>query len=92
MRLQPFSGPSRTISSERSLIGKPSFLGKLLAEKKKLDMTLEEIIDVDRDLEIYTNNQITLFYPQVLYKTPVISFNSQLPFRKHKIKDSKPSI
>ena len=45
---------------------------------KKLELTLEEIIDVDRDLEIYTNHQITLLNPQVLYKTPVISFGSQL--------------
>ena len=67
MSLQPFSGPSRTITSERSLIKKPSFLGKLLAKTKKLEMTLEEIIDVDRDLEIYTNHQITLLNPQVLY-------------------------
>ena len=41
-------------------------------------MTLEEIIDVDRDLEIYTNHQITLLNPQILYKTPIISFSSQL--------------
>ena len=78
MSLQPFSGTSKTITTERSLINKPSFLGKLLARKKKLNATLEEIIDVDRDLEIYTNHQITLLSPQILYKTPVISFNSQL--------------
>ena len=78
MSLQPFSGSSRTVTTERSLIGKPSFLGKCLAGKKKLDTTLEEIIDVDRDLEIYTNHQITLLHPQILYKTPIISFNSQL--------------
>ena len=39
-------------------------------------MTLEEIIDVDRDLEIYTKHQITLLNPQILYKTPIINFNS----------------
>ena len=78
MSLQPFSGSSRTITSERSLIGKLSFFGKLLAKKKKLEMTLEEIIDVDCDLEIYTNHQITLLNPQVLYKTPAISFSPQL--------------
>ena len=41
-------------------------------------MTLEEIIDVDRYLEIYTKHQITLLNPQILYKTPIINFNSQL--------------
>ena len=78
MSLQPFSGNSRTVTTERSLINKPSFLGKLLARKKKLETILEEIIDVDRALEIYTNHQITLLNPQVLYKTPIINFNSQL--------------
>ena len=56
MSLQPFSCHSRTITTERSLIGKPSFFGRLLARRKKLEMTLEEIIDIDRDLEIYTNH------------------------------------
>ena len=78
MSLQPFSGTSRTITTKRSFINKPSFLSKLLARKKKLDTTLEEIIDVERDLEIYTNYQITLLNAQVLYKTPVISFKSLL--------------
>ena len=78
MSLQAFTGSSKTITSERSLIEKPSFLGRFLARKKKLDITLEELIDVDRDLEIYTNHQITLLNPQILYKTPAISFNTQL--------------
>ena len=51
MSLQPFGGHSRTITTERGLIEKPSFLGRLLARKKKLEMTLEEIVDVNRDLE-----------------------------------------
>ena len=63
MSLQPFSGYSRTITTERSPIGKPSILGRLLARKEKLEMTLEELIDIDRDLEIYTNHQITLLNP-----------------------------
>ena len=78
MSIQSFSGPSRTITIERSLMGRSSLLGKLLARKKKLETTLEEVIDVERDLEIYTNHQISLLNPQVLYKTPIISFNTQL--------------
>ena len=49
-----------------------------MARKKKLDTTLKDIIDVDRDLAIYTNHQITSLNPQILYKTPIISFNSHL--------------
>ena len=78
MSLQSFGGRSRTITTERSIIGKSTFLGKLLAWKKRLETSLEEVIDVDHDLKIYTNHQITLLNPQVLYKTPAISFNIQL--------------
>ena len=49
MSLQPFNGPSRIITTERSIIGKSSLLGKLLARKKKLETTLEEVIDIERD-------------------------------------------
>ena len=69
MNVQPFSGPSRTITTERSFIGRPSFLGRLLARIKKLDNILEELTDVNKDLEICTNHQICLLSPQVLYKT-----------------------
>ena len=78
MSLQSFSGTGRIVTTERSLIGKPLFLERLLARKKTLETSLEEIIDVDCDLRIYTNHQITLLNPQVLYKTPIINFNSQL--------------
>ena len=57
MNIQPFSGPSRTITTERSSIGRPSFLGRLLSKKRKLENTLEEVIDVNRDLEVYTNHK-----------------------------------
>ena len=63
MNIQPFSGPSIAITTEKSSIGRPSFLGRLLSRKKKLDNTLEEVIDVNRDLEVYTNDQISLLNP-----------------------------
>ena len=78
MNIQPFSGPSRTITTERSSIGRLSFLGRLLSRKKKQENTLEEVIDVNRDLEVYTNHQINLLNPQILYKTNTLSFHTQL--------------
>ena len=60
MSLQPFSGPSRTITIERSLIGKLSFLRRLLTRKKKLEMTLGEIIDVDRDSTFLVPNYLSM--------------------------------
>ena len=78
MNIQPFSRPSRTITTEKSSIGRPSFSERLLASKKKLENTLEEVIDVNRDLDVYTNHQISLLNPQVLYKTNMLSFHTQL--------------
>ena len=81
MNIQAFSGPSRTLtgtSTEHSNIERPSYLGKWLTRKKKLNNTLEEIINIDKDLEVYTNHQLSLSNPQVLYKTNVLNFNTQL--------------
>ena len=77
MNIQPFTGPSRTIMIETSLIGKPSFLERLLVRKKQLNNTLEEIIDIDKNLQIYTYHQINLLNPQVLYKTNMLNFSTQ---------------
>ena len=60
MSLQPFTGHSRTITTKRSFIGSPSFLGRLLARKKKLEMTLGEIIDVDRDSTFLVPNYLSM--------------------------------
>ena len=81
MNLQAFSGPNRTltgITQEKSNIEKPSFLGKFLTKKNKLKNTLEDIIDIDKDLEVYTNNQLNLLNPRVLYKINTLNFNTQL--------------
>ena len=78
MSLQPFSESSTIITTEKSLIGKVSFPRKLLAKKKNLENILEEIVDVEKDLEIYTNHYISLLNPQVSYKTLMLSFNTQL--------------
>ena len=77
MNLQAFSGPNRTltgVTQERSDIEKPSFLGKLLTRKNKLKNTLQDIIDVEKDLEVYTNHQLN----QILYKINALHFNIQL--------------
>ena len=78
MNIQPFSGLSRTITTERSSIGRPFVLRRLLAWNMKLESILEEVIDVNRDLDVYTNHQISLLNPQVLYKTNMLSFHTQL--------------
>ena len=73
--------PTRTltgITNVNSNIEKPSFLGRLLTRKNKLKNTLKEIVDVDKDLEVYTNHQINLLNPQILYRTNSLNFNTQL--------------
>ena len=71
--------PSRTltgITNENSNIQKPCFLGRLLPRKNKLTNTLKEIVDVDKDLELYTNHQINLLNPQILYRSNSLNFNT----------------
>ena len=81
MNIQAFSAPSKTltgVTQERNNIEKPSLLGKLLSRKNKLKSTLEEIIDVEEDLEVDTNNQLNLLNPRILYKTNTLNFSIQL--------------
>lgn len=85
MNIIPFSGnsvtlasTSRNITKEDSSISKPSFLSRILKNKSKLNVTLEEVVDVEKDLEIYHNHHIELLNPKILYKTGNLSFNSQL--------------
>ena len=78
MSIRAFSGTSRTLTGiiiENSNLSNPSLLGKLIATKNKLNNTLEEVIDVDKDLKIYTNHQLN---SQILYKTNGLNFNTQL--------------
>ena len=51
------------ITNENSNIEKPCLLGRLLTRKNKLRNTLKEIVDVDKDVEIYTNHQINFLNP-----------------------------
>lgn len=85
MNITLFSGTSRTLAStsrniikEDSYIDKPSFLDRTLKNKNRLSITLEEVIDVEKDLKIYHNHQIELLNPKVLYKTGNLSFNTQV--------------
>ena len=63
MNLQAFSGTLTGITNENSNIEKPCFLVRLLTRKNKLRNTLKEIVDVDKEVEIYTNHQINLLNP-----------------------------
>ena len=61
-----FSGTSRTLTEitiENSNLRNLSILGRLITRNNKLNNILEEVIGVDRDLEIYTNHQLNLLNP-----------------------------
>lgn len=65
---RPFTGTSRTISKENSRIGEKNFMDKLVGRKSCSDITtLEEIVDIDKDLEVYNNQEINLLNPRILY-------------------------
>ena len=85
MNTRPFSknnrtliGTSRMITREENSLSSPCFLGKLTIGKNRLNITLEEVIDVDKDLELYCSHQLNLLNPQILYKTNALNFNTQL--------------
>ena len=73
MNIRPFRGNSRTltgtsrmITREDNNLGSLSLLGKLVTRKNRLNNTLEEVIDIDRDLELYCSHQLNLLNPQTL--------------------------
>ena len=85
MHLRPCSGnsitltgTSRFITREDSNQSHPSCLGKLITGGNKLNNTLEEVIDVEKDLELYSSHQLNLLNPQILYQTNALNFNTQL--------------
>ena len=85
MNIRPFSENSRTltvasrpITREDNNLSSPSFLGKLITKRNKLNNTLEEVIDIDKDLEFYSNHQLNILNLQILYKTNALNFNTQL--------------
>lgn len=67
MSLRPFSETSKTTTEESSRTAERNFLDKLVGRKSCSDITtLEEIVDIDRDLEIYNNQEINLLNPKTL--------------------------
>ena len=59
---------SRSITKVENNLSSLSFLGRLLTKKNKLNNALEAIVDIDRDLEIYSNHQLTLLNPKSYIK------------------------
>lgn len=43
---------SRNITSENSSTGKPSFLSKIMHNKNMTNLTLEEVVDIDKDIQV----------------------------------------
>ena len=59
---------SRSITKVENNLSSLSFLGRLLSKENKLNNALEAIVDIDRDLEIYSNHQLTLLNPKSYIK------------------------
>ncbi|KAK8957539.1 hypothetical protein KSP39_PZI001120 [Platanthera zijinensis] len=78
MSSQAIATTSRTVTSENSQVGTPSLLGQLLRHKPKKETVLEEVLDVEQDLVLYNNHQISLLNPKVLYHVGRFNFNTQL--------------
>jgi hypothetical protein len=44
--------------------------------RDRYDLQSDEVIDIDRDVEIFSNNQLSLLNPRVLYKTGQWTFRT----------------
>jgi len=56
-----------------------NMLARILTRKRQDDnQKLDEIIDIDKDIQIFQQNQLRLLNPKILYNTGYFSNNSQL--------------
>lgn len=77
MRRRSFSGPSRTLNKTTRV--ESSLLDRIRNNTNRNTQThLEEIVDLDRDLEIYRNNDIILLNPWQLYQVGFLRSNTRL--------------
>ena len=69
MRRNSFTGPIRTLS-ETTEIG--NNLLSIINNRQKRNIHLEEEIDVNKDLEIYKNQELNLLSPKKLYHVGIL--------------------
>jgi len=55
-----------------------NMLARLMKSSRPSSHQLDEIIDVDRDIEIFKQNKLKLLNPQVLYNTGLFSSTTHL--------------
>ena len=70
MRRHSFSGPSRTLIENTEV--ETNILNRLISRRNNNTIHLEEEIYINRDLEIYRNNEINLLNPRRLYNVGIL--------------------
>lgn len=79
---QSFSGPSRTLiestSKGKSKDEISSILSKFKSKKEKQVVQLDEEVELDKNLELYNNNQLDVLIPRILYQTWITNINTTL--------------
>lgn len=82
MNTESFTRSSRILGGRR-LISSSSWLDNLRSNNIQ-GQILEEVIDVDRKLELFSNEQLSVLNPRRLYGQGLLSFSSSI-YRHHKI-------
>ena len=76
--ITPFTGSSQTIT-QPTLNKTPSLLQKIFnTGNSSTSRTLEDLIDVNNNLQIYSNQQLQSLNPKVLYGINQLSFSSSV--------------
>lgn len=82
--LQPFSGPSRVLEGRRSYASTSRLENLLIRRNSLINLRLEEVIDIDKNLSLFSNEQLNLLNPRRLYDQGILSFSTSI-FRHRRI-------
>lgn len=74
IRTKPFTGPSNTLERQQIETNSSSQLGNVLAGRNSLSrQRLEEIVDIKRDLTLFSNGQLNTMNPRRLDSQGLLS-------------------
>lgn len=80
-----FTGSSRTLGGQRNEANSSSWLNNILEGRNSFaSERLEELIDINQNLTIFSNEQLSTLNPKRLYGHGILSFFASV-FRHHRI-------
>ena len=82
---RPFTGTPRRLSvdSRTELSTSTPWVNSILRRTQSTSNTLEELIDVENDLTVFSNDQLSILNPTTLYRSGIFRINTGL-YRHHR--------